>query len=750
MGANAPKGTDWADIVEVLHGLVNTMTVRTHYSEGHPAIQRADDMALAGFARVLDRLPEIVVALIDGEFVVCERPMPDLREKLHILGDGMLRHDVECLVFQRGVTSPEITILGRTLTTSTSGEAGGRARDIMQAHLTHILLRFAHLRTQHGLGGTGTSAFHFVPYVVEVLTGVVHSLAADEAFDTTRVLQVAKEIVTCCRLRAFTLTQRCWTRGMFDAASHATNVAMMAAAMALDAGYPEATGIDVASAAILHDTGHLLLPEDLRGMPEPLLTDERARTLFRNHTFAGASALLSGGAPPLWVAAALEHHRGVDGGGYPTLDSKAAPHELVRMVTLANYFDRKRTLLQGRIDEPDEVLRSAGALADRYFGPALVERFIHALGVFPPGTTVELSDRQPAMVLSANSGDPWRPQVLLLLGPNAGRRVDLKELSATEGRHHYSIVRAIPPPLFTRADVMVKRAQPKKQPADASVALAPEIAAIMTSPREVLPTETSEAKAKRELSHMGDLLEDLLKVSSDVLVSAPSLPPIVRMPLVQHPLQPPAASAPPPVAKPAPPPPPPPEDTGKDTDPAIVMRAPRVASAFAEAVAASSMASAPPPSPPTSAPAAPRAPSAAPKRPPVALPPTPKLVTTSRPPVALPPRPKSATNVPSVSPRPPSAAPPVTTERTPAADALTDEEQVYLVRLGPLASVPTALPMGAVLVDHRSGFLLTFVDGYSTLQEIIDASGLPRLEVLKILAELRSKRAIDFPSADRR
>jgi len=45
-------------------------------------------------------------------------------------------------------------------------------------------------------------------------------------------------------------------------------------------------------------------------------------------------------------------------------------------------------------------------------------------------------------------------------------------------------------------------------------------------------------------------------------------------------------------------------------------------------------------------------------------------------------------------------------------------------------------------LDHRSGFLLSRVDGFSTLEELLDVCGMPRLEALKTLADLLERGAI--------
>ncbi len=457
--SRAPRGAEWADVGEALHGLANVMSVRSHYTEGHPAIARADAAAASGFTRLLDRVPEIVLALLDGEFVVSERPLPELRARLTTLADAMTRHELECIVFQRGITPAECALLGRTLNLPPVPDPA-KLREETQTGLAHVLLRFAELKTSDETNRQGARAEYFVAEVGHVLHEAARAIAAEQPIDRAGVRAVARRLVAACNARAFALEPRAYAAGQGDEASHATNVALMTAAMAIEAGYPDDVCIEAAAAAMLHDIGQIFLPQRIRGIPEPLVADpDKAR--FRDHPVIGACALLAAGAPPLWVAGALEHHRGVDGGGYPALESKSVPHDVVRMISVASFFDRKRTLVNGLGDEPDEALRGAIALEDRYFGRSTVRLFVRALGVYPPGTFVELSDREVAIVVNANPGDPLRPQVRPLFGANAGRRVDLKALNAAEDRHVHSIARAIAPPLAIREpDVAAPIAEP--------------------------------------------------------------------------------------------------------------------------------------------------------------------------------------------------------------------------------------------------------------------------------------------------
>jgi response regulator RpfG family c-di-GMP phosphodiesterase len=460
MNTRAPRGSEWTDVVEVLHRVQNVMTARLQYPEGHPSIRRAVVAAAEGLGRVLDGINELVLALDDDELVVCERPMPDLGETMSTLVEALQRHEIECIVFVRGVDAAECELLGHALTLP--AQAPGRVRELAQAGLVHILLRFAEVKTTDRAHAEEVHAATFRPQVQQVLDHVLNAFTMEQLVEASAIRALARRIVSACAGRAYTLLSRCWVPGADDQAAHATNVAMMTASLALAGGVPDEIVVEITAAALLHDVGTLLSPTAIRGMPEPILP-EAQRGVFRHHPITGAWALLATGCPPLWVSVALEHHRGIDGGGYPMLERPDPPHELVRTVSLASFFDRKRTLLDGRVDDPDEAIRQASRLERSYFGPPLVTRFLRTFGLYPPGTIVELSDRQAALVTHASPHDPLRPRVKLLTGPSAGLQVDLEERDSTEGRHQLSIARAILAPL-ARRDPDEQRGEPEPEP----------------------------------------------------------------------------------------------------------------------------------------------------------------------------------------------------------------------------------------------------------------------------------------------
>jgi hypothetical protein len=66
-------------------------------------------------------------------------------------------------------------------------------------------------------------------------------------------------------------------------------------------------------------------------------------------------------------------------------------------------------------------------------------------------------------------------------------------------------------------------------------------------------------------------------------------------------------------------------------------------------------------------------------------------------------------------------------------------EKMYAARLLP-DRVPVVrvapVQLGSLSIDHRAGFVLSLIDGSSTVEKILDESGMPKLDVLRILHEL--------------
>ncbi len=78
-------------------------------------------------------------------------------------------------------------------------------------------------------------------------------------------------------------------------------------------------------------------------------------------------------------------------------------------------------------------------------------------------------------------------------------------------------------------------------------------------------------------------------------------------------------------------------------------------------------------------------------------------------------------------------------------------KQMYLEKLGSgervlrLAMAPSQIQ--GLSLDHRAGFLISLIDGVATVDEILDMSGMPQLDALRLLYEMREEGVIHAASA---
>jgi putative nucleotidyltransferase with HDIG domain len=209
---------------------------------------------------------------------------------------------------------------------------------------------------------------------------------------------------------------------------HSLNTMIYASALGNRMGLPPEGTESLALSALLHDIGKTSFD----------LADPSQQTaMIKMHSETGAEILqrlaLEDPAPML---VAYEHHMYVDGSGYPERSADYVPHPFSRIITIA---DRYENLCGGSSETaettPDrgivQILREAGTLLDPFFA----RLFASALGVFPVGSLVRLTDHSVGVVVRAGT-DPFAPVVRLSFdaeGNDLPHRPDV-DLSATDER----------------------------------------------------------------------------------------------------------------------------------------------------------------------------------------------------------------------------------------------------------------------------------------------------------------------------
>ena len=206
---------------------------------------------------------------------------------------------------------------------------------------------------------------------------------------------------------------------------HSLNVMIYALALGQRLGLPEEGLASLGTSALLHDVGKSAFDAG------DLMQAERIRTL---HPTVGAEILqrlaLDDPAPML---VAYEHHMNVDGSGVPERPADYIAHPYSRMVSIADRFENLTNPAPGRDAlTPDraivQVLREAGSMLDPFFA----RLFASALGVFPVGCLVRLSD-QSVGVVSRPGDDPLAPVVKMAYDVDGAEISEHVEIDLAEG-----------------------------------------------------------------------------------------------------------------------------------------------------------------------------------------------------------------------------------------------------------------------------------------------------------------------------
>ena len=192
---------------------------------------------------------------------------------------------------------------------------------------------------------------------------------------------------------------------------HSLNVTMLSLMMARDIKLPQEAIRSLGMGALFHDVGRREIPNAILMKMEPLTTAER--NYYQLHCQYGVEIAQGLKLPALTVAIIREHHELADGSGYPQRLKGEAINLLARIVAIANYYDELCNPLNiANALTPHEALATMFAKLRGKFDPKLLQVFVRCLGVYPPGTIVQLSNGVIGMVATINTAKPMKPMIV--------------------------------------------------------------------------------------------------------------------------------------------------------------------------------------------------------------------------------------------------------------------------------------------------------------------------------------------------
>lgn len=194
--------------------------------------------------------------------------------------------------------------------------------------------------------------------------------------------------------------------------THPVNVMVVSLLLGRALGLPVQQLTELGLAALLHDLGKTQLPSHLRYHDESL--DAQAREIYRSHVEASVQAARRMGLGEPALTAIGQHHEMADGSGFPQQLHGAQLSIGGKVLALVDTYDRlchPPRLVQALT--PHEALSLMFAHHKARFDPVVLGAFIRMMGVYPPGSLVQLVNDRYALVVSVNAGRPLKPRVLV-------------------------------------------------------------------------------------------------------------------------------------------------------------------------------------------------------------------------------------------------------------------------------------------------------------------------------------------------
>jgi putative nucleotidyltransferase with HDIG domain len=433
---------------------------RRLYFADHPKIRGCGQ----GFTKLLkevlseSRQDELFIGMVDGKLVysgrylvgpsIAGRQLVDLVQKLQ--GGG--------LSFGPHTTTEEVqALLGLAAELKGPTQNLEEARELLRAQGIVNIEIAAHYSDPAGLapeedqttwqGKQSGSDYLQSPILVyqalfEVVTTSHGNAACDRTLDIDGARSVSEHLLHSTRA-SFTDIMQLVHYPDYDSytVGHSVRVATLAVYVGDHLGLDDEQLLELGTAGLLHDVGKSKIPEEILFKPGRLDKDEFR--VMKSHARLGAEILLEHrNSTPMDVAAAWGHHIRHDGGGYPEKPPWAVRTKVTALLQVCDVFEALtaiRPYKQPMIPQAAYgiMLKDEGA-----FDPALLTAFVSAMGLYPPGNHVRLSDGSQGTVVAAGS-DFEKPQVRLTrdaagspLDENDQRIIDLadsvEDLAVTE------------------------------------------------------------------------------------------------------------------------------------------------------------------------------------------------------------------------------------------------------------------------------------------------------------------------------
>lgn len=196
--------------------------------------------------------------------------------------------------------------------------------------------------------------------------------------------------------------------------NHSLRASVLATVFGRHLGLDEDNLIALATGVLLSDIGKTKINRNILNKSEKLTQEEL--DIVHSHVELGVEMLARDSMVDHSTLVIVEtHHERFNGSGYPYgLVGDEIPFfgQVAGLVDVFDAITNKKPY--GKYMTPSEAMDWLYTQRDKLFSSNLIDNFIQAIGLYPAGTIVELTDNSIGLVVSHNPEKRLRPEVLML------------------------------------------------------------------------------------------------------------------------------------------------------------------------------------------------------------------------------------------------------------------------------------------------------------------------------------------------
>ena len=242
------------------------------------------------------------------------------------------------------------------------------------------------------------NAFDLYDKTVKIMKNIMHDVRAGKLLNKDAVSSISKKLFEITKynknLLASVSKLKKYDEYTFE---HSVNVGILASSLATHIGLSDYDIETLTLSGILHDTGKMLVPQEILNKPGKL-TDEEFK-IMKSHVIKGYEYLLKQGFEKESLKIVIEHHERYDGSGYPYgLSGKniSLHGKIGAVVDIYDAITSDRVYHKGM--QAAKALKLMFNWSDSHIDKKVLEFFITHIGIYPVGTIVMLNTNELAIV----------------------------------------------------------------------------------------------------------------------------------------------------------------------------------------------------------------------------------------------------------------------------------------------------------------------------------------------------------------